>query len=85
MTTSTSKSPPATAEHVRKILGELDADVTAEILALHPTVRDLEEAAAALEGDGEALRKGGVTLTKVATDIADILAAEEEEEPRQAR
>jgi hypothetical protein len=85
MPTSSSKSSPATAEHVREILGEVDADVVAEILALRPTVRDLEEAAAALEGDGEVLRKGGVALTKVAADIADILAAEEEEEPRAPR
>jgi hypothetical protein len=79
---TSSKSHPATAEDIRKILGELDADVAAEILALRPTVRDIEEAAAALEGDGEVLRKGGVTLTKIAADIADILAAEEEEEER---
>jgi hypothetical protein len=82
MPTTPSKSAAATGEHVRRILGDLDADVVAAILALRPTVRDLEEAAAALEGDGEVLRKGGVSLTKVAADIADILLAEEEEEER---
>jgi hypothetical protein len=76
------KSAAATAESVRTILGQLDADVVAAILALRPSVRDVEEAAAALEGGGEALRKSGVTLSKVASEIADILAADEEEERR---
>jgi hypothetical protein len=76
------KSAAATAEDVRKILGELTADVIAAVLALRPTVRDLEEALVAFEGDGEALLKGGAALSKAAADIVDILAAEEEEEDR---
>ena len=80
MPTSFDKNSPVTAEDVRTFLGEVDADVAAKILALRPTIGDLEQASAALEGDGEAPRKAGVTLTKVAADITDIMVAKEEEE-----
>jgi hypothetical protein len=75
MPTPPDKTSPATAEDVRAALGEVDAEVADEILALKPTIGDLEEAAAAMDAEGETS-----ALTKVAAGIAEIMIAEEEEE-----
>ena len=72
----------ATPEDLLRVLGELDADVIAEILALHPTVTDLEVAAIVLTGDSDILGKIGHSQTGVITEIVDILAEDDEEEPR---
>lgn len=73
----------ATPEDLLRILGELDADVIAEILILHPTVTDLEVAAMVLRGDGDILGKTGQSQTGIIAKIVDILADDDEEEPRQ--
>ena len=72
----------ATPEDLLRVLGELDADVIAEILALHPTVTDLEVAAIVLTGDSDILGKIGHSQTGIITEIVDILAEDDEEEPR---
>jgi hypothetical protein len=79
------KSAAATAEQVRRLLGELDAETVVQILALHPTLADLELAAVYATGDGEALGKAGRPPAGVAAAIVDILAPEEEEEEPRAR
>jgi hypothetical protein len=72
----------ATPEDLLRFIGELDADVIAEILALHPTVTDLEVVAMVLTGDSDILGKTGQSQTGIIAEIVDILADEEEEEPR---
>jgi len=72
----------ATPEDLLRILGELDADVIAEILILHPTVTDLEVVAMVLTGDGDILGKTGQSQTGIIAEIVDILADDDEEEPR---
>jgi hypothetical protein len=82
------KSPDraaATRTDLIHVLGELDDARALEILALQPTVADLEEAALWLHGNGDLLGKSGHPLTGVAGEIFAILAADEEQEPPSAR
>ncbi len=71
----------ASADDVRRILGELDAETVLEILALRPTVRDLEDASLFLAGDSDVFGPGN-PLHAPAGDIVAILTANEEEEER---
>ncbi len=66
---------------VRRILGELDAETVLEIMALRPTVRDLEDASVFLAGDSDVFGPGN-PLRSPAGDIVAILTADEEEEER---
>ncbi len=75
------ESPLATRADIDKILGELRGSVALSILALKPTLRDLEVAAVWLEGDGDVLAKSGEPLAGVPNAIYDIVSAEEAEEP----
>jgi hypothetical protein len=68
-------------EELREILGEIDDRKAFEILALGPTVEDLEEAAKWAGGEGEIVGKAGHPLVGRAAEIFDILTADEEEEP----
>jgi len=72
----------ASSEDVRRILGDLDEAKVVEILALRPSVVELEEASIWASGDGDVLGKSGRPLSAVEAAIVDILAADEEEEPR---
>ena len=74
----------ATPEDLLRIIRELDADVVAEILALHPTVTDLEVVAMILTGDSDILGKTGRSQTGIIAEIVDILADDDEEEPKRA-
>lgn len=71
----------AVPDDVRRILGELDAETILEILALRPTVRDLEDASVFLAGDSDIFGPGN-PLHSPAGDIVAILTADEEEEER---
>jgi hypothetical protein len=51
------------------------------ILALHPTIAEVEEAALWAAGDGDVLAKAGHQLTTNAAEVLNILTANEEEEP----
>ena len=75
----------ATRTDVRHILGDLEEATVIEILALQPTVLDLDEAAVWLTGDGDRLDRDRRPLTGRAAEIFAIVAADEEEEPRLAR
>jgi hypothetical protein len=69
----------ASGSDLHQILGDMD-DVTAlAILALHPTVAQLEEARIWLNGAGDVLGKEQRPLDGVVAEIFDILSAEEEE------
>ncbi len=74
---------PATATRadLHGILGDLDDGKAIEILALKPTVADVEEAAIYATGDGDVLAKGGHPCSHLAADIIEILTADEEEPP----
>jgi hypothetical protein len=76
-------SPSATLgrDDVRGILGDIDDARIMDILALKPSLADLEEAAIWATGDGDVLAKSGRPLGGIAAAIVDILTADEEEPP----
>jgi hypothetical protein len=70
----------ATADDVARILGNLDATKRLPIMALRPTIADVEEASMWLGGDRDVFGPGQ-PLKGVASQIVTILTADEEEEP----
>jgi hypothetical protein len=70
----------AMRDDIGHIIGDVDDLKAAEILALKPTVADLEEAAIWLSGDGDVLAKDGHKLGDIAAQILDMLDAPEEGE-----
>ncbi len=66
-------------DDLRRVLGEIGDDKAIAILALNPTLTDLETAAMYAAGDGDVLAKSGRPLAGTAADIVDILTADEEE------
>jgi hypothetical protein len=74
-----SSSGQATAEDIRRIIGDIDDPKVVEILDLEPTIVDLEEAVVAATGDVDILGKEGHQLSAVAYQIVEILTAGEEE------
>lgn len=75
---------PASAEEVRRILGELDEAKLLDILALRPSIRDVEQASLWLAGDADVFG-AGQPLPPLAGDIVAILTADEDEEEGPAR
>jgi hypothetical protein len=73
----------ASSDDVRRILGELDEAKLLDILALRPTVLDVENASMELSGDRD-IFGAGEPLKGVSGDIVGILMADEEEEPAPA-
>jgi hypothetical protein len=70
----------ATRDDVKRILGDLDETKMLPILALRPTVADIEEASIWLAGDADVFG-AAEPLKGVASQIVTILRADEEEEP----
>jgi hypothetical protein len=70
----------ATHDDVKSILGELDETKMLPILALRPTVADLEAVSVWLGGDADVFGSAE-PLKGVASQIVTILTADEEEEP----
>jgi len=54
-----------------------------DVLHLHPTVADLEEAAICLAGDQDVLGKEGHAVSPRANQVVDILSDDEEDDPPQ--
>jgi hypothetical protein len=73
---------PAGSDDIRRILGDLDDAKVLDIVALRPTIQELEEASMWLAGD-EDIFGAGQPLKGAAGEIAAILTADEEEEGRQ--
>ncbi len=71
----------ATGSDLHQILGDMDDSTAVAILALHPSVAQLEEARVWLNGAGDVLGKEHRPLDGVVAEIFDMLAAEQEEEP----
>jgi hypothetical protein len=72
---------PVGRDDLIRILGETDDAKIVEILALKPTLPEVEEAAMWAAGNGDVLAKSGRPLGRVAAAIVAILTADEEEEP----
>jgi len=72
----------ATASDAHQILGDMDDSTLVAIMALHPSVAQLEEARLWLNGAGDVLGKEKRPLDGVVAQIFDMLALEDEEQPR---
>jgi len=72
----------ATASDAHQILGDMDDSTLVAIMALHPSVAQLEEARLWLDGAGDVLGKEKRPLDGVVAQIFDMLALEDEEQPR---
>jgi hypothetical protein len=59
-------------EEVSRLLGELDPAAVAEILALRPSLSDLEQASAWLAGEGDVPAQQGHPLMGKAAAIVDL-------------
>ncbi len=79
---STGVARPAASIDIRKILGDLDDAKIAEILALKPSLADLEDVAICRAGDHDVLAKSGHHVPVTAARIIELLADEEEEPER---
>lgn len=60
-------------DDLMRVLGEIDDALIVEILALKPTLDELERPSVWPAGDGDVLTKRGHPVTGVAADIVDIL------------
>jgi len=69
----------ATIEDMMAILGDIDATKMLPIMALRPTIADIEEASIWLGGDRDVFG-AGQPLKGIASQIVTILTADEEEE-----
>jgi len=74
---------PAAADDIRRMIANLDDAKLLDIMALQPTVLDVEEASLWLSGDPDVFGAGR-PLKAVAGEIVAIVSADEEEEPRPA-
>lgn len=77
-----SDSEPATLDDATRLLGDTDESKVAEILAVGPTIWELEQAAIWHRGDGDVLGKADLPLSGKAARIFEILSADEEDETR---
>ena len=75
----------ASRDDLLSIVGHIDERKVLDILALRPTIAEIEEAAVWATGNGDVLGKAGRPLSGTAADIFDILTADEEEEPPPVR
>ena len=71
----------ATNADITGILGPTDSDKLVQILSLHPSVSEVEEAAMWLSGDTDVFGANPPLKGNV-SDIVTILTVEEEEERR---
>lgn len=72
----------AASTDIRKILGDLDDGKIAEILALKPSLADLDDAAVCMAGDHDVLAKSGHHVPAMAARIVELLTDEEQEPDR---
>jgi len=70
----------ATHEDITDILGHIDNEKLLAIMALQPTIADVEAASSWLSGDTD-IFGAGEPLKGAASGIVTILTADEEEEP----
>jgi len=70
----------ASHEDLMHIIGEIDDDTAAAILALKPSVAEVEQAFMWVAGEGDVVDRTGHPLAGKTAAIVDILAAEEPED-----
>ena len=73
-------SPAPFIDDVRRILGDIRESKSMGILAMRPTLADVEQAALWASGDGDIRAKSGHPQTAVIAEIVDMMADEEEYE-----
>jgi hypothetical protein len=73
----------ATTDDVARILGNLDPTKMLPIMALRPTIAEVEEASMWLGGDQDVFGSG-TPVKGTVSQIVTILTADEEEEPPRA-
>jgi hypothetical protein len=73
----------ASSDDIKRIIGNLDETKLFDIMALRPTIVDVEQASIWLSGDADVFG-AGQPLKGVAGEIVAILTADEEEEPPRA-
>ena len=83
MTATVFSTTPATCYDIRRILGNLDETKLLPILALRPTLSDVEEASIWLGGDADVFG-AGEPLGATASEIVTILIGDEDEERSRA-
>jgi hypothetical protein len=72
-----------TKHDLRRLLGDIEERKLLDILALNPSIAEIEEAAVWAAGNGDILAKSGHPLSGTVADVVEIvLAGEEEEEER---
>lgn len=69
-----------TMAKLRRIVGDIDDTKAASILSLNPTIEEVEQAVAWVEGRSDISGNGPWPLTGRAAVIFEILASDEEEE-----
>jgi hypothetical protein len=74
----------ASSDDIKAILGALDEAALLEILALRPTIRDLEEAATWLSGDRD-IFGAGKPLNGTAAEIVAVLTTNEDNDESRSR
>jgi hypothetical protein len=78
--TTRNRDALAAPDDVQRILGTLDEAKLLDIMALRPTILDVEEASVWLAGNTNVFG-AGQPLKPAAGEIVAILTADEEEEP----
>ena len=76
-----SQSPPATLVDIQRLLGDLEASVVSEILALSPSIAEVEKAALWAEGEGETLTERHQPRGTVDA-ILNLITVDEDDERR---
>jgi len=71
----------ATGSDLHEILGDIDDSTAVAILALRPSLAQLEEARVWLNGGGDILGKEHRPLDGVVAEIFDMLRVDDEEPP----
>lgn len=79
------KTALASREDLQRLVGDVDERKSLDILALHPTIAEIEQVALWSAGDGDILAKSGCPLSGTAAQVLEILVADEEEELPPAR
>jgi hypothetical protein len=70
-----------TKDELRAIAGNLDEEKIIDILNLHPTSADLEQAVLWASGDGDLLSRSGHPISAKVAEIVEILTADDDEPP----
>ncbi len=72
----------ATSDDVHRLVGDLDDAMVARIMALRPSLGDLEDTAICLSGDQDVLAKSGHHVPVTVSRILEMLAQRRPEADR---